>query len=242
MGGILTDLLSWEWVFFVNVPVGIAGFVLAPILLSESRNAHARSHDVPGAVLVTSGLLLLVLGITQGRQWEWLSGQTTAAFASAALLLAAFALWERRQREPLVRFSIFRLQTLTGANVAMFVMGTVYVPLLLMLTLYMQQVLGYSPLKTGVGYLAVAATAPIWANVAARVVSRVGVKPVLILGTSLLTGGLLYFTQLPADGAYWADLFPGFLILGVAIPFAFVPLMIAALGAPSPRRPVSPRG
>jgi EmrB/QacA subfamily drug resistance transporter len=235
MGGILTDLLSWEWVFFVNVPVGVAGFVLAPILLSESRNAHGQSHDVPGAVLVTSGLVLLVLGITQGRQWDWLSGQTTAVFATAALLLAAFVLWERRQHEPLVRFSIFRFQTLTGANVATFIMGTAYVPLLLMLTLYMQQVLGYSPLEAGFGYLAVAATAPIWSSVAARVVSRIGVKPVLIFGMSMLTGGLLYFTQLPADGSYWADLFPGFLILGVAIPFAFVPVMIAAFAGTKPQ-------
>ena len=235
VGGILTDLLSWEWVFFVNVPFGIAGFVLAPILLSESRNAHGRSHDFPGAVLVTSGLVLLVLGITQGRQWDWLSGKTTAVFAAAALLLAAFAVWERRQREPLVRFSIFRLQTLTGANVAMFIMGTAYIPLLLMLTLYMQQVLGYSPLKTGLGYLAVAGTAPIWANVVAPVVSRMGVKPVLVFGMSMLTGGLLYFTQIPADGSYWTDLFPGFLILGVALPFAFVPLTIAALAGTKPQ-------
>jgi EmrB/QacA subfamily drug resistance transporter len=235
MGGILTDLLSWEWIFFINVPVGVAALVLSPMLLRESRDAHGQTHDVPGAVLVTSGLVLLVLGITQGRQWEWLSGRTIGVFAAAAVLLAAFVLWERRQREPLVPFSIFRLQTLTAANVAGFIMGTALFSMFLMLTLYMQQVLGYSPIKTGVGYLAVAGTAVIWANVAAVAVNRVGVKPALILGMSLLTLGLVYFTQVSVDGSYWADLFPGFLILGLAIPFAFVPITIAALAGTKPR-------
>jgi EmrB/QacA subfamily drug resistance transporter len=235
MGGILTDLLSWEWIFFVNVPVGIAGLVLAPILLSESRDAHGQSHDVPGAVLVTGGLSVLVLGITQGQQWGWGSAATIGTFVASAVLLVAFGLWEQRQREPLVPFSIFRLQTLAAANVAMFVMGTAMFSMFLMLTLYMQQVLGFSPLKTGIGYLAVAGTAVIWANVAAVAVNRVGVKPALILGMSLLTAGLLYFTQVSVDGSYWADLFPGFLILGLAIPFAFVPLTIAALAGTKPQ-------
>jgi predicted MFS family arabinose efflux permease len=235
MGGILTDLLSWEWIFFVNVPVGVLGLALAPVLLAESRDAHGQSHDVPGAVLVTSGLLLLVLGITQGRQWDWLSGKTTIVFAAAALLLAAFALWERRQHEPLVRFSIFRLQTLTAANLAGLIMGTAMFSMFLMLSLYMQQVLELSALRTGLGYLAVAGTAVIWANVAAQVVNRIGVKPALIFGMSMLTAGLVYFTQVSVGGSYWVDLFPGFLILGVAIPFAFVPITIAALAGTKPQ-------
>jgi EmrB/QacA subfamily drug resistance transporter len=235
MGGILTDLLSWEWIFFVNVPVGAGALILSPFLLRESRDAHGQSHDIPGAVLVTSGLLLLVLGITQGRQWDWTSGRTIGVFAASALLLAAFVVWEQRQREPLVPFSIFRLQTLTAANVAGFIMGTALFSMFLMLTLYMQQVLGFSALRTGLGYLAVAGTAVIWANVAAAAVTRVGVKPALILGMSMLTLGLLYFTQVSVDGSYWADLFPGFLILGVAIPFAFVPITIAALAGTKPQ-------
>jgi EmrB/QacA subfamily drug resistance transporter len=235
MGGILTDLLSWEWIFFVNVPIGIAGLALAPVLLAESRDAHGQSHDVPGAVLVTGGLSLLVLGIVQGQQWGWSSVETIGVFVASAVLLGLFAIWEQRQEHPLVPFSIFRLQTLTAANVGMFVMGTALFSMFLMLTLYMQQVLGYSPLKTGVGYLAVAGTAVIWANVAAVAVNRIGVKPVLIVGMSLLTAGLLYFTQVSVDGSYWADLFPGFLILGVAIPFAFVPLTIAALAGTKPQ-------
>jgi EmrB/QacA subfamily drug resistance transporter len=235
MGGILTDLLSWEWIFFVNIPVGIAGLVLAPILLSESKDARGQSHDVAGALLVTAGLSLLVLGITQGYGWGWSSGRTIGVFVASAVLLLAFVVWELRQRDPLVPLSIFvRLQTLTAANVVMFIMGTAMFSMFLMLTFYMQQVLGYSPLETGVGYLAVAGTAVIWANVAAVAVNRVGVKPALIFGMTLLTIGLLYFTQVSVDGSYWADLFPGFLVIGLAIPFAFVPITIAALAGTRP--------
>ena len=236
MGGILTDLLSWEWIFFVNIPISIIALVLSPILLAESRDAHGQSHDVPGAVLVTSGLVLLVLGITQGGSWGWSSPKTIGVFVTSAVLLVAFALWEQRQRDPLVPLSIFvRLQTLTAANVAGFILGTVLFSMFLMLTLYMQQVLRYSPLETGVGYLAVAGTAVLWANVAAVAVNRVGVKPALIFGMSMLTVGLLYFTQVSVDGSYWADLFPGFLLLGLGIPFAFVPITIAALAGTKPQ-------
>ena len=233
-GGILTDVLSWEWIFFVNIPVGVAGLALAPILLSESRDAHGRSHDVPGAVLVTSGLVLLVLGITQGRQWEWLSAQTIGVFAAALALLVAFVVWENHRREPLVPLSIFRLQTLTAANVVGLIMGAANYSIWLILTLYMQQVLGLSALETGFGYLAVAGTAVIWANVAAQAVSRIGVKPVLVSGMSMLTLSYLYFTQVSAGGSYWADLFVGFLILAVGLAFAFVPITIAALAGTRP--------
>jgi EmrB/QacA subfamily drug resistance transporter len=236
MGGILTDPLSWSWIFYVNVPVGVLGLVLAPILLSESRDAHGQSHDIPGAVLVTSGLVMLVLGITQGHAWGWSSTRTIGVFVASAALLLAFVAWESRQRDPLVPLSIFvRLPTLTAANVAGFVMGTVLFSVFLILTLYMQDVLGYSPLKTGIGYLAVAGTAIIWANVAAVVVNRLGVKPALIFGMSMLTIGLLSFTQVSATGSYWADLLPGFLILGIGIPFAFVPITIAALAGTRPQ-------
>jgi EmrB/QacA subfamily drug resistance transporter len=227
-GGILTDLLSWEWIFFVNIPVGAAALVLTPLLLSESLDRRAQSFDVPGAVLVTSGLSILVLAITQGRDWGWDSGATVGAFVLSAALLAAFIGWESRVKDPLMPFSIFRLQTLTASNVAGFVLGTALFAMFLMLTLYMQQVLGFSPIQTGFAYLAVAGTAVIWANVAAVSVNRVGVKPALIFGMTLLTIGLVYFTQVSVGGSYWTDLLPGFLIIGLAIPFAFVPISIAA--------------
>jgi EmrB/QacA subfamily drug resistance transporter len=227
-GGILTDLLSWEWIFFVNVPVGLVALALTPVLLAESLDRHGQGFDALGAVLVTAGLSVLVLGVTQGRDWGWDSGATIGVFAGSALLLASFVLWESRVRDPLMPFSIFRLQTLTAANVAGFVLGTALFAMFLMLTLYMQQVLAYSPLETGVGYLAVAGTAVVWANVAAQAVNRVGVKSALVFGMSLLTVGLVYFTQVSVGGSYWTDLFPGFLIIGLGIPFAFVPISIAA--------------
>jgi EmrB/QacA subfamily drug resistance transporter len=229
LGGILTDVLSWEWIFFVNVPVGVAALVLTPVLLSESLDRHGQGFDIPGAILVTSGLSLLVLGITQGYGWGWESGRTIGVFAAAAVLLVAFVIWERRVKDPLVPFSIFRLQTLAAANVVGFILGTALFAMFLMLTLYMQQVLNYSALETGIGYLAVAGTAIIWANVAAAAVTRVGVKPALVFGMGLMTVGLLYFTQVSVGGSYWTDLFPGFLIIGLGMPFAFVSITIAAV-------------
>jgi EmrB/QacA subfamily drug resistance transporter len=234
-GGVLTDYLSWEWIFFVNVPVGVTALILAPFLLSESLDKHGQGFDIPGAVLVTGGLSLLVLGVTQGHGWGWDSTRTIGVFIASAALLIAFIGWESRVEHPLMPFSIFRLQTLAAANAVGFILGTALFAMFLMLTLYMQQVLGYSPLETGIGYLAVAGTAIIWANVAAAAVTRIGVKPALVFGMSLMTVGLLYFTQVSVDGSYWKDLFPGFLIIGLGLPFAFVPVTIAAVAGTKPQ-------
>jgi EmrB/QacA subfamily drug resistance transporter len=234
LGGILTDGLSWEWIFFVNVPVGATAFVLAPFLLAESRDAHVRSFDATGAVLVTVGLSSLVYGITKAGQDGWLAGQTVGSFALAVVLLAAFAIWEQRVSEPLMRFGILRIRTVAGANVAAFILGTAMFSMFLMLTLYMQQVLGFSAMRTGIGYLAVAGTAIVWSGVAAQLVTRIGVKPVLVVGMTALTAGLICFTQVSADGTYAADLLPGFLLTGLGIGFSFVPISIAALAGIRP--------
>jgi EmrB/QacA subfamily drug resistance transporter len=229
LGGILTDALSWEWIFFVNVPVGAAALVLTPFLLGESRDARVKSFDVLGAVLVTSGLSLLVYAITQAGDDGWLA-TTTIAFGTAALaLLAGFVAWERRHPEPLMRFGILRTKTVSGANATGFIMGTAMFSMFLMLTLYMQQVLGFSAMRTGVAYLAVAGTAILWSAVAAQLVTRVGVKPVLLTGMTALTAGLVYFTQVSVGGSYLGDLLPGFLLVGLGIGFSFVPISIAAL-------------
>jgi EmrB/QacA subfamily drug resistance transporter len=229
LGGVLTDALSWEWIFFVNVPVGVAAFLIAPFLLSESRDARVSSFDVPGAVLVTGGLSSLVYAITQAGQQGWLAGETLAFFAAALVMLTAFVGWELRHPEPLMRLGIFQIRTVSGANVAGFILGTALFAMFLMLTLYMQQVLGYSAMKTGVAYLAVAGTAIIWSAVAAQLVTRIGVKPVLVAGMTTLTAGLVYFTQVSVGGSYLGDLLPGFLLVGFGIGFAFVPISIAAL-------------
>ena len=229
LGGILTDFLSWEWVFYINVPVGLAALALTPVLLSESRDPYVRSFDVPGAVLVTSGMVTLVYAITQARSYGWGSVETIGLFAAAGVLLAAFAVWEARAKEPLMPFSIFRIRTVAAANISGLILGTVTFSMFLMLTLYMQQVLTYSPLKTGVAYLAVAGTAIIWSTVAAQLVTRIGVKPVIAAGMGFLTAGLLYFTQISVGGSYVGDLLPGFLLIAVGLGFTFVPISIAAL-------------
>jgi EmrB/QacA subfamily drug resistance transporter len=234
LGGILTDALSWEWIFFINVPVGAIAFLLTPVLLSESRDASVKSFDAAGAVLVTGGLSSAVYAITQAGQKGWLAGQTLAFFGVAAVMLAGFVLWERRHPEPLMRFGILQTRTVTGANVAGFILGTATFSMFLMLTLYMQQVLGYSAMKTGVGYLAVAGTAILWSAVAAQLVTRAGVKPVLLAGMIALTAGLLYFTQVSVGGSYLADLLPGFLLIGFGLGFSFVPISIAALAGVQP--------
>jgi EmrB/QacA subfamily drug resistance transporter len=234
LGGVLTELLSWNWIFFVNVPVGILGLVLAPFLIDESRDATAESYDIPGAVLVTSSLVTLVYAITQANHFGWTSATTIGLFVAAAALMGGFLFWESRVKDPLMPFSIFRLRTLVGANIAGFILGTALFGMFLMLTLYMQQVLGYSAMQTGVAYLAVAGSAIVTSGIAAQLVNRVGVKPVLIVGMAALTGGLVWFTQVSAGGSYWVDLLPGFLMVAVGLGFSFVPISIAALAGVQP--------
>jgi EmrB/QacA subfamily drug resistance transporter len=234
LGGVLTDWLSWEWIFYVNVPVAVLGLALTPLLLNESRDAHVKSFDVPGAILVTSGLVVLVFAITQANEYGWGSVETIGLFTAAAVLLAAFIGWEARTAEPLMPFSIFRLQTLVGANVVGLILGTAMFAMFLELTLYMQQVLSYSAMKTGVAYLAVAGTAIFWSGLAAQLVTRIGVKTVLATGMAFLSAGLLYFTQVSVGGSYLGDLLPGFLLISVGLGFSFVPMTIAALAGVQP--------
>jgi predicted MFS family arabinose efflux permease len=199
------------------------------VLLGESRDRSIRGFDALGAVLVTGGLSAAVFGITQANDWGWSSSRTIGVFAAAAVLLVGFVIRETRTTHPLMSFSIFRIKTVAGANIAGFILGTALFSMFLMLTLYMQQVLGYSPLKTGIAYIAVAGTSIVWAMVAQQLVTRVGVKPVLVTGMALLTVGLLYFTQVSVEGSYLGDLLPGFLVIAMGMAFAFVSISIAAL-------------
>jgi MFS family permease len=208
--------------------------VFAPLLLIESRDARVKSFDVPGAVLVTSGLVALVYALTRGNHYGWGSIETIGLFSLAGVLLASFLVWESRTAEPLMPFSIFRLRTLVGANIAGLILGTALFSMFLVLTLYMQQVLNYSPMRTGVGYLAVAGTAILWSGLAAQLVTRVGVKPVLVAGMAFLSAGLLFFAQVSPDGTYLGDLLPGFLLVSIGMGFSFVPISIAALAGVHP--------
>jgi EmrB/QacA subfamily drug resistance transporter len=229
LGGVLTDSLSWSWIFFVNAPIGAAAMLLTPVLLRESRDASIKSFDAVGAVSVTAGLSSLVYAITQAGQDGWFAGRTLSFFAASLALLVAFVAWELRHPEPLMRFGILRIKTVSGANIAGFILNIVTLSTFLSLTLYMQQVLGFSPMETGLSYLAIALSAIVWSTVAAQLVTRIGVKRVLVVGMTLLAAGLAYFTQLSVGGSYLADLLPGFLMIGMGLGFSFVPISIAAL-------------
>jgi EmrB/QacA subfamily drug resistance transporter len=229
LGGVLTDALSWSWIFFVNVPVGVAGALLTPVLLRESRDASVKSFDAVGAVTVTAGLSSMVYAITQAGQDGWIAGRTVAFFGVAVALLAGFVAWEFRHPEPLMRFGILRIKTVSGANIAGFIINIVTLSMFLSLTLYMQQVLDFSAMQTGLAYLAVAISAIVWSTVAASLVTRVGVRRVLVVGMIALAAGLAYFTQISVGGSYIGDLLPGFLLIGLGLGFSFVPISIAGL-------------
>jgi EmrB/QacA subfamily drug resistance transporter len=237
MGGILTKALGWEWIFFVNVPVGVTAFALTRSVVRESRAGHAVRHfDAAGAILITSALSLLVFALTQANRVGWTSARTIGILAASAVLHVAFLAVEHRSEAPLVPLGIFaRLRTLTGANVVSFLVGALTFAMFFMLSLYMQQVLGLSALQSGAGYLAVALTAILSSGVAQALVTRVGVKPIMTTGVILMGLGNVWFTQVSADGSYLVDLLPGFLAIGVGLGFSFVPLSIAALAGVTPQ-------
>jgi EmrB/QacA subfamily drug resistance transporter len=235
LGGILTETLGWEWVLFVNTPIGIAAALLAPRLLRESRDASSPSFDFAGAFSVTAGLALLVYTLVDANDAGWGSAQTLGLGAISLVLLAAFIVIEARRRYPLMPFSIFRLRTLRGANVVGLLIGMSLFSMFFFLSLYMQQVLDYGPLTAGLAYLPLALTIIVSAGVASQLVTRVGFKPPLIAGMLLVAAGLIWFGQVSAPGGtYLGDiLFPS-LLAAVGLGFAFVPVTIAAVTGTRP--------
>jgi EmrB/QacA subfamily drug resistance transporter len=235
LGGMLTQWAGWEWVLFVNVPIGLAAVALAPRLLPESRDeVTERSFDVTGAVSVTAGLALLVYTLVDAEQAGWLSTKTLGLGALSLAILAGFVAWESRRKEPLVPFDIFRLRTLRGANVVGLLTGMSLFSMFFFISLYLQQVLGYSALKTGFSYLPLALGIIVSAGMASQLVTRLGFKPVLITGLLLIAAGLAWFSQVSADGSYLGDvLFPS-LLAAVGLGFAFVPQTIAAVTGTRP--------
>ena len=228
-GGILTKYLGWEWIFWVNVPVGVLVFALAVALVPESKAdlGHHR-FDAAGAVTVTGGLALLVYAISKAPDVGWGSARTILLLIASVAILAVFAVIEVRSRSPLMPFRIFRLRTLAAANVVGFLLGAVIFANFFVLTLYVQQVLGWSALKTGVTFLATAGTTVIWAGVAQALTTRFGPRPVIVTGMLVLAAALAWYTQIPVDGHYWPDLLPAYVIFALGLAFAFVPVSIAA--------------
>ena len=230
MGGILTKYLGWEWIFWVNVPVAAIVLILTPIYVRESRREDiVHDYDLPGAISVTGGLVVLVYAISQAPVVGWGSFRTIGLLVLAGVLLAFFLIWEWREDEPLMPLEIFRIRLVAAANAVGFLLAGGMYGTFLLLTLYMQQVLHLSVLQTGVAFLATAGTAVVMAGPAQALTTRLGAKPVMVTGMALLVAGCLWYTQISADGSYFVDLFPGFLAVGIGIPFAFIPVTIAAL-------------
>jgi EmrB/QacA subfamily drug resistance transporter len=230
LGGVLTEYAGWEWVLWVNVPIGIVAALLAPRLILESRSDDAnRTFDVPGAVTVTAGLALLVYALVEAPDNGWGSTETIGMLAGALALLAVFVAIELRTPAPLVPFRIFRLRTLTGANVVGLLTGASLFSMFFFISLYMQNVLGFSAIKAGLSYLPLAVSIIISAGLASVLVTRVGFKPIMALGMAFVAAGLAWFSQISVDGSYVGDvLFPS-LLAAVGLGFSFVPTTIAAV-------------
>jgi EmrB/QacA subfamily drug resistance transporter len=233
-GGILTKYAGWEWIFFVNVPVAVIVLALTRAVVRESRVTGLRGFDIGGATTVTASLALLVYGISKAPDVGWGSGRTIGFLVAAAVLLAAFLLIEKRHPEPMVPFSIFRTKTVTGANVAGFLLGAVVFANFFLLTLYVQQVLHYSALKTGLTFLATAGTVIPVAGLSQALVTKIGPRPVMAVGLALITGGMVWYSQISVHSSFASDLLPGYLMVGVGMAFAFIPMSIAALAGVRP--------
>ena len=230
LGGALTSALSWSWIFFINVPVGALVLGISPWLLRESRAELEHRHfDFTGAASITGGLMLLVYAMTRAAQHGWVTGETIGLLAASAALIATFFLVEARSKAPLLPLRIFRLRTLTASNVSGLLMGGAIFSQFFLLTLYMQEVLHYSALKTGVAYIGLTLSIIVFSAASQALVTRVGVRRVLPVGLALSTVALVLFAQLPVHGHYFTDLFPAFIVSGIGLAPAFLPMSIGAL-------------
>ena len=230
LGGVITSYLGWSWIFFVNVPVGVAAIALTPFLLRDSRADLPHRHfDVAGAATVTGGLMLLVYALTRAATDGWGSPVTLGLLGGAAALIAGFVVIESRSRSPLLPLRIFRLRALSAANVTMAIVGAVTFSEFFVLTLYVQDVLHYSAVESGVAFSAFALTVVVSSNLAQAVVGRFGFRATLMTGLVLATVSVGLLTRVPVDGRYFWDLFPAFVLGGAGMGFSFVPVTIASL-------------
>jgi EmrB/QacA subfamily drug resistance transporter len=230
LGGIITDGLGWEWVLWVNVPIALVVAVLAPGLVADSRSGSAVRHfDTAGALSVTTGVTAFVYALLDVTDAGWGSVQTLGLLALSASLIAVFLVIERSSDAPLVPFRIFRLRTLTGANAVGLVVGATFYSAFFFVTLYMQQVLGYSPIEAGLSYLPLTASLIVGSVVASQLVTRIGFKPVLGVGLALVIVAFVWFSQVSVGGGYTTDILGPSIVGGVGMTFAFVTTTIAAV-------------
>jgi EmrB/QacA subfamily drug resistance transporter len=230
LGGILTDGLGWEWVLWVNVPVSLIALALSPRLIAESRaDSETRAFDVAGAVTVTAALSILVYALVDANDAGWGSTQTIGLIALSLSLLAAFVAIELRSAKPLVPFSIFRIRTLTGANVVGLLVGASLFSMFFFISLYMQQVLGYSAIHAGLSYLPLAVTIMATAGIASQLVTKIGYKPVLAIGLLFIVAGLVWFSRVSVGGGFTTDIIGPSLLAAAGLGFSFVTTTIAAV-------------
>jgi EmrB/QacA subfamily drug resistance transporter len=230
IGGLLVDGLGWEWIFFINIPVGLLAIALCPVLLPESRAATVRrSYDPAGALTITGALVLLVYAVVEAPDTGWASMQTVLLVTGSVALLGAFAVIESRHPAPLVPLRIFRSRTIVGANAVMLLFATVAFGMPFTLTLYAQQVLGYSAVKFGLTSVVFPAMAAVGSILGQAIVLRVGFRPVAAAGMALMGAGSLLLTQVSVSGSYFGDIFLGLLLFGPGIGLTFVTATVAAL-------------
>jgi EmrB/QacA subfamily drug resistance transporter len=231
LGGLLTRFAGWEYIFYLNIPIGAAVLVLAPRVVPESRLEGARRRfDALGAITVTGGLLLAVYAVSKAPETGWAAGSTVTLLAAAVALLIAFLVIETRVEAPLMPLRIFRSRTLAGANLVGFLLGASFFGFIFVGTLYMQQVLGYSALQTGVAWLAASVTSMALSGLSQKLVTRISAGPVMALGMAMISGGVLWTTQAPVHGQFWVNLAAPFVVVGAGTAFGFIPISIAGLG------------
>lgn len=236
LGGIFTDTIGWEWIFLLNVPVGLAVIAVTPFLLGESRaDTGHRRFDIAGGVTITASLALLVYALVEASAEGWASATTIGRLAGSAALMAVFVAIEMRSKAPILPFSIFRIRAVTGSNVAGFALGGAMFGMFFIMTLYMQQVAAYSPLETGLAYLATSLAALISSVGGSVLVTRIGPRLPMVVGLLAFAIGVLLLAQVPVGGEYVSDLMPGFLLSGFGLGLAFVAFSIGALEGVSGR-------
>jgi EmrB/QacA subfamily drug resistance transporter len=233
-GGLLTRYAGWQYIFYLNVPIGVTVLALVPRIVPDSRLATVRRRfDALGAIAGTGGLVLLVDAISQAPQYGWGATRTVALLAASTALLVAFLVIEDRAKEPVLPLSIFRLRTLAGANVAGLALGGSFFAFIFVGTLYMQQVLHYSALQTGLAWLATSLTSVALAGISQALVTRGGAKVVMVIGMTLIGAGVIWATQVPVHGHFLANLAGPLAVTGAGTAFAFIPISIAALAGVS---------
>ena len=229
LGGILTTALSWPWIFYVNIPVGIVVFIASMRYVPESKDTLIhKSFDLAGAVTVTAGLLTLVYGIVKAQEKGWISAHTIGFFTLAFVLLAAFVVIERRSAEPLVRLGIFRVRTVRAANVVMFLVAAGLFAMFFFNTLYLQRVLGYSALKAGFAFVPFTLGVIVGAGLSQGLVARLGAREVPLIGMPMAIVGMLLFARLQPDSSYLTDLIPGIILTSIGMGMVFVPITLIA--------------